>query len=176
MAKGTHYQILLDATVNSERQGIYHVSRPIYQMTPSYFYSKRHYPDGLPIERAEDLKNYRINGIHGYNYVDYGLTEDDLEGRVDGHEILICKLHRGRIDLFIEWSEVFGGFREIGKPFIDDPDLGYPAIPGLEKTTMHLMFSRSELGWRLKQAFDRRLEEMESSGRLEELIGEYVKP
>ena len=173
--RGVHYQILLDASTNEEREAVYHVSRPYYTMTPSYFYSKRHHPDGLPINEAGDLKSYRINGIHGYNYSDYGLRADDLEGSVDDHETLIRKLHRNRIDLFIEWVEVFGGFREIGKPFIDDPDLGHALVPNLSKTTMHLMFPRTEAGLALKLVFDKQLDALEASGRLAEILGEYVK-
>lgn len=137
--RGVHYQILLDASTNEEREAVYHVSRPYYTMTPSYFYSKRHHPDGLPINEAGDLKSYRINGIHGYNYSDYGLRADDLEGSVD------------------------------------DPDLGHALVPNLSKTTMHLMFPRTEAGLALKLVFDKQLDALEASGRLAEILGEYVK-
>lgn len=56
---------------------------------PACLYSKRHHPDGASIERVPDLKCYLIDGLAEYNYKDYGLTDEDLEAVVDGHDILL---------------------------------------------------------------------------------------
>lgn len=173
--KGDPYQILLDASYNAERAERYHVSEAYYSITPYYFYSRKHRPDGLPIKSRDDLKRYRINGIAGYNYADYGLSREDLEAVVDGHEALIQKLHAGRCDLFPEWFEVMRGFTEMGKPYLDDKDLGYAQVPGTPLTPFHFMFPKDETGLQLKKIVDEGIREMKASGRLAELLARYTE-
>ena len=57
------------------------------------------------LQKSVDLGNYRINGITGYNYADFGLGPDDIEAFVTNHNSLIQKLHRNRCDLFPDWLE-----------------------------------------------------------------------
>jgi polar amino acid transport system substrate-binding protein len=173
--KGSQYQILLDASTNADRAERYHISKPYYSISPYYFYSKKQHPDGLPIKTMDDLKQYRINGIAGYNYADYGLKPEDLDAIVNGHEGLIQKLHRGRCDLFPEWYEVMRGFAAVGKPYLEDEDLGYAAVPGAPLTPFYLMFPKNALGLELKTVVDEGIEKMTKSGRLAEMLSRYTR-
>lgn len=140
-------------------------------MTSDQFFSKRHYPDGVPIEQVSDLKRYPIDGLAGYNYTGYGLIDEDLVAVVDGHDSLIFG---SCIDLFVNWIEVIRGLERIGKPYLDDPELGYAPVPGVPKTTMYLMFPRTDLWLKLKKAFDTRIGAWGESGKLRNLLERYI--
>ena len=129
--KGDTFQILLDASYSEERAKKFHISRPYYTITPYYFYSKKHHPDGLDIQNPADLKKYRISGIAGYNYTDYGLTPDDVDDNAKTHSPLILQLHHNRFDLFPEWFEVMVGFAQIGENYLLDENLGYAPVAEL---------------------------------------------
>ena len=172
--KGDAFQIVLDATLSAERAAKFHISRPYYTTTPCYFYSKKHHPKGLGIRSAADLKAYRINGIAGYNYADYGLAPDEIKAYLDGHQALIQKLHRNRCDLFPDWLEVVMGFAATGRDLLADKDLGYAPVPGLAPSQFHMMFPKNVLGLELKRIVDEGLREMAESGRLKELLKQYA--
>jgi polar amino acid transport system substrate-binding protein len=120
------------------------------------------------------LKNYKINGISGYNYSDYGLAPGDLSSLAKSHSVLIQQLHRKRCDLVPEWFEVMVGFAAIGTDYLADPDLGSAPVPGLSPSRFHLVFTKNEEGLALKQAMDKGLLELRESGRLEELLRKHV--
>jgi len=173
--KGDNYQIVLDASYSEARAKAYYYSRPYYEIIPYYFFSKKHYPNGLNIQKSVDLKHYRINGITGYNYADYGLGLDDIEAYVADHRSLIQKLHRNRCDLFPDWLEVVMGFVAIGKDTWQDEDLGYAPVPDLAPSQFYMLFTKNATGMALKKIVDEGLGEMEASGRLQELRNAHAE-
>jgi polar amino acid transport system substrate-binding protein len=170
---GANYQVVLDATYSEERSRSYYYSRPYYTIRPYYFYSRRDHPDGLDIWWPEDLKQYRISGVSGYNYADFHLTSNDIYSLVKDQDTLVRHVLNQRCDLFPEWFEVLAGFSVVGKDFLADPDLGYAPVPGLGETRAHMLFTRNETGKRLRRLVDRGIGKLEASGRLKELLLKY---
>lgn len=173
--RGENFQILLDASYSDERAEKFHISQPYYTSSPYYFYSKKHHPNGLDIQTAADLKKYRVSGISGYNYTNYGLSTEDVRATVETHEPLILQLHHNRADLFPEWFEIIQGFAKLGRDFLADENLGYAPVPGVDSTPFHIMFPKNELGLALKNIVDEGIAKLEASGKLQEMLQHYAQ-
>ncbi len=168
------YDMLLNASYSEERAEKYYLSSDYYAVTPYYFYSLKHNPNGLPIRSKADLSGYRVGGIIGYNYDYWGLETLDVDRYAADYAHLIGKLHRHRVDLFVENLEVIAGFSLIGKNYIGDPDLGYAPIPDALPTLFYMLFSKNERGQELMQLVNKKLADMQSSGQLQELLKKYI--
>lgn len=176
VARGGRFHALIDATLNEQRARRFLVSRPYYHTRPYYFYSSRHFPDGLAIQSPEQLRQYRVCGLLGYNYVIYGVGRDAVDTTTRNFSDLIAKLHRKRCDLFIEQFEIMAGFRFTNEPdYLADMDLTYAPLPYTDPVPFHMMFPRDPLGRALKQLVDQRLETLERSGRLDALLQRYMR-
>ncbi|WP_019615744.1 substrate-binding periplasmic protein [Psychromonas ossibalaenae] len=167
------YDMLLNASSNDDRARKYYLSSSYYAVTPYYFYSKKHNPDGLTIRSRADLSKYRVGCIIGYNYDYWGIKTVEVDRDANDYAHLIGKLHRNRVDLFVENMEVIAGFSLIGQNFIDDPDLGYRPFPEALPTPFHMMFTRNERGQKLMRLVNKTLAEMQKSGQLQEFLKKY---
>ncbi len=166
---GEKYQIILAGTYNKERAEKYYISNPYFTTSAYYFYSKKHNPNGLNIKKKADYKKYKVAGLRGYNYTNYGLNKDDIDNYLGNYGSMIEYLHLNRCDVFIESIEVFIGFSIIGKNYLADPDLGYGTTGDISSEAFHMMFTKKEVGKELKRIIDEGILEMEKSGRLDEL-------
>jgi polar amino acid transport system substrate-binding protein len=173
VAEGKRYHMFLSGGRNPERERTYHISEPYYRMHPGYLYSGRKHPSGLAIRGREDLKKFRVCGILGYNYIVFGLAEDQIDTGTGNYESLVKKLLTGRCDLSIDRLEILLGFKAIGKDFIKQPDLVFRAIPDEPAEPFHMMFTKNEFGSRLKRVVDEGMRDLQASGELETLMGNY---
>jgi len=173
VAKGERYHMLLSAGRNPQRNRTYLVSEPYYQMHTSYLYSKKHHPRGLSIAGREELKKYRVCGIQGYNYIVFGLPEDEIDTGSADYDSLVKKLLNGRCELSVDRLEILMGFKAIGKEFIVHPDLGFRIVPGEPAEPFHMMFTKSDLGHRLKRIVDDGIKELQASGELDAMMRKY---
>jgi polar amino acid transport system substrate-binding protein len=173
VAAGKNYHMFLSGGRNPERERTYHISEAYYQMHPGYLYSEKQHPDGLAITNRKDLTKYRVCGIHGYNYVVFGLPEDQVDTGTSDYESLVKKLLTGRCDLSVDRLEILLGFKAIGKDFINHPDLVYEVIPGEPAEPFHMMFTKNALGRNLKQIVDEGIQELKGSGELEAIMENY---
>ncbi|HEY0589989.1 MAG TPA: transporter substrate-binding domain-containing protein, partial [Pseudoduganella sp.] len=107
---GKEYQMVLNLSYNPERQRNFLLTRAYYSTTTFYYYSRRHHSAGLKIAGLGDLRKQRVCGIHGYNYVNYGLPPGEVDQGARDFSTLIAKLHAGRCTLFLEKQEVMAGF------------------------------------------------------------------
>ncbi|WP_169719604.1 substrate-binding periplasmic protein [Psychromonas aquimarina] len=167
------YDMLLNASYSEERAEKYYLSSGYYAITPYYFYSRKHNPNGLPIRSKTDLSGYRVGGIIGYNYDYWGLETSEVDRDANDYNHLIGKLHRHRVDLFVENLEVIVGFTLLGQNYIDDPDLGYAPIPDALPTLFYMLFSKNERGEELMRLVNKSLADMQSSGQLQKLLKSY---
>lgn len=165
---GQQYQMALNLSWSEERANSYLLSRAYYSTTNYYYYSRKKFPNGLPIHSVADLKQYPVCGILGYNYTTYGFKPGDIDQSAKSFESLIAKLHLGRCALFLEKNEVMVGYGAIGKRYLDDANLGRTAIPGMLATPFHLGVSRAlPQGLALQALLDREIGLMEESGQLQ---------
>lgn len=170
LRQGQQYQMALNLSWSEERANTYLLSRAYYSTTNYYYYSRKKYPNGLPINSVADLKQYPACGILGYNYTTYGFKPGEIDQSAKSFESLIAKLHLGRCALFLEKNEVMAGFGAIGKPYLDDENLGRAPVPGMVPTPFHLGISRAmPQGLALQALLDREIGLMEESGQLQAL-------
>jgi polar amino acid transport system substrate-binding protein len=173
VAVGERYHMLLSGGRNPERDRTYYISEAYYLMHPSYLFSQAHHPDGLAITERGDLKKFRVCGIQGYNYVVFGLAEDEIDTGTRDYEALIRKILDGRCDLSIDRLEILLGFKAIGKDFISHPDLAYRTIAGEPAEPFHMMFSRNSVGRELKRIVDAGIRRLQQSGELDAILKKY---
>lgn len=174
VGEGKNYFMLPSASYSSDRASKYYISEPYYKTTPHYFYSKRQHPTGLKISSKDDLKNYRVVGLKGHNYTDYCISDTEISTTADTYEAAIKQLHAGYYDVLPESIEILAGYSILNEKILEDELLGYEVVPDMEPVYFYMMFSRNEVGLYLKNMFDRELEVMKESGRLEELLSRYI--
>lgn len=175
-ALGSQYQMVLNLSYNPERQRNFLMTRAYYSTTTYYYYSRRLHPEGLKIAGPADLHKQRVCGIHGYNYVNYGLQPGEVDQGARDFASLIAKLHAGRCALFLEKQEVMAGYAAIGKDYLADPDLGRQRMPGMKPTLFYLGISRRyEHAQELRTLVDDELLKMDETGRLGEIWRRYAR-
>ncbi len=161
----------MSAGSNKERNKTYLFTRHYYEITPSYFYSKTRFPDGMGIEKVSDFKKYKVCGLLGYNYVNYLIPPEDIDTTAKEFKQVVEKLVRERCDVFLAQYEVFIGFSYMGDNYIQDYNLAYGPIPGGTTDKFFLMISRDfEHAEELKALIDEEIDNLEAEGQLNEMI------
>jgi polar amino acid transport system substrate-binding protein len=171
---GKLYQMNMNLSFSEERARDFHYSRPYYRTTNYYFYSRRHYPDGLKIDSILDLRKYRACGIRGYNYTAYGFKAGDMDQGAGDFTALIAKLHLNRCALFVEKREIMYGYEAIGRDYLSDPDVGMAPIPGMLPAQFHFGISRAyPQAKALLGLINDELRHMENTGRLQAIAHKH---
>ena len=173
VAEGGRFQMFLNASYSPERARTYHLSHPYYYTTPCYLYSRKQHANGLRIDSKEDLANYNVCGLSGYNYTDdFGLAASKVAFSRDMHS-LQRKLNLGRCDLVPDRCEIIRGFSAIGKPIFDALNIAYSELPDGLPTPFYMMFPKNEEGAALRDVINAGITRMEISGRMAELRSAY---
>lgn len=173
---GKQYQMVLNLSYNPERMQNFLMTRAYYTTNTYYYYSRRQHPKGLKIKSRADLHNYRVCGIHGYNYLNYGLAASEVDQGARDFTSLIAKVHAGRCALFLEKHEVMAGFAAIGKDYLADPQLAGERVPGMRPTAFYVGISRRFAhAQELRALVDDELLRMEETGRLAEIWRKYAR-
>jgi polar amino acid transport system substrate-binding protein len=170
---GKNYQMALSGSYSLERdQNFYLVNW--YKTTVYYFYSKKHFPDGLQINNLSDLNNYRLCGLLGYNYKYLGEFEKKMDKGARNYDAMIEKLHRGRCHVTFEQYEIIAGFASIGKNYLGDKDLGYAKLPGVPPTWFNMMISKNYVhSYELKKVISEGIAEIFWSGKYKTMLDKY---
>ena len=88
--------------VTDERKKEFDFSDPMYVVKAKFFYHTKYHAAGMPFEKLEDLRNYKIGGLLGSWYEPY-FKEAGLQVEyVNTTDQNIQKLALGRIDLTVE--------------------------------------------------------------------------
>ncbi|MFZ5353856.1 MAG: substrate-binding periplasmic protein [Bacillota bacterium] len=172
--KGLNYYMFPSGSYSKERAEKYYISEPYYKTIPCYFYSKIHYPNGLKINNKAELKSYRVVGLKGHNYSDYGLAPEEVDMTSDSYSAAIKQLHSGYYDIMLESIEILAGHSRLNENILGDEQLGYDYMKDMEPVYFYMMFSKNEVGQELKYIFDEGIKEMTESGRLDELLRKYI--
>ncbi len=85
-----------------ERKKEFNFSEPMYIVKGKFFYNKKFHPDGMPFEKLEDLRSYKIGGLLGSWYEPSFKAAGLQVEYVAAIEQNLEKLSLGRIDLTIE--------------------------------------------------------------------------
>ncbi|MEH6470646.1 MAG: transporter substrate-binding domain-containing protein [Halopseudomonas sp.] len=175
---GSHYQVAIDASASPEREQAYLLSRPYYQLTPYYFYSRRHFSEGINIQRGQQLAQFgTVCGLPGYNYSNFALGQTTVYTGSQDFYALAAMIQRGRCALFIGRYEIVAGMARIGNDLFSDPELSYGPIPDAQAEPFYLLISRNIAASEdLKAMFDSAIEAMSQSGELDQLRRDYLLP
>lgn len=162
---GKKYQMILSASYSTERDRTYHLVN-WYKTNVYYFYSKKHHPDGLRIEKLSDLKKYELGGLLGYNYEYLGDLEKKMDKGAVNFDAMIEKLHRGHSDITFEQYEIIAGSAATGKNYFGDKNLGYARLPGVEPIWFNMMISKNyKYAYDLKRVVSEGVAELLWSGK-----------
>ncbi|WP_158253790.1 substrate-binding periplasmic protein [Chromobacterium alticapitis] len=169
------YDMLLNATENEERERLYWVSDAYYQLTGIAFYASSRTPPRL--DKLEDLRRYKICGIRGYTYDNYGLSVGQVDQGSANVAMAMGKLLLDRCDLFLNNREIMAGMHAIGaEDYLRDPHFAYLKVPGLHPPRFHMMISRKPpYALELKTLIDKGIRDMEKSGVAERLRKRYLE-
>lgn len=175
LKEGRTYVLTPNVSYSHKRDTDYLLTRSYYSLHSFIFYSKRRYPDGLPVHSVADLKRYRLCGLLGYNYETYGLKPADMDVSANDFPTLVAKLYAGRCDLFIEKYEIIAGFTALGRDLIGDQALGRAPLPDVPPTPFYMMISRRyPKAAALRELLNDELTSMERSGELQRLWQPYL--
>ncbi|WP_374435494.1 substrate-binding periplasmic protein [Inhella sp.] len=164
------YLMALNASYSQERDARFWLTQPYYRTTHSYFFSRRHFPQGLPIAHLADLANQRVCGVRGYNYEAYKVPAEKIDFGARDFAAVVAKLHLGRCTIGLEKLEIVAGYRITGKDLLADPELGHAQVPELPPGEFHMMVSRQHpQGEALRDLLNRGLSTLRSSGQLQAL-------
>lgn len=168
---GSHH-MLLNATYNEKRAETFLFSDAHSTITPSVFFLKSTFPEGLKIKSKSELKKYRIGGIHGYNYDYYGLDESDIISKgIYNYEALIAQLKREHVSVFVENYEILTGFKLVGKKYLEQ-SIGSAPIEDMPPTPVYMLFNKGKTGERLKSIIDKQLPILSGSEYLTKYMSE----
>ncbi len=172
--KNGRVDMVLDASYNKEREMGYYISRPCYFTNSFYFYSKKHFPNGLNIKTMTQLQKYRVGGRLGFNYKPYGIENSQLVVNAKTFPSLITALHRNRCDLFIEKFEILKGYSTIITNIFSDSDLQYAPVPEAGPEPFYFMFTKNNKGKLLKKIVDSGIDRLEKNGSLQKMLQRYI--
>ncbi len=177
VASGKKYQMALNLVGTAERDKKYWMTNTYYSIRDYYFYSRKHYPQGLPIKSMADLHNYKVCGILNYDHSNMGFKPGEIDQSATSYGMIITKMHLNRCTLFISQYEGMLGFSFIGQSYFDDPDLGYAPVPGFRPASFKMAISRKMAqGEQLRDLVDAELAKMAASGRLASMWLRYLPP
>ena len=174
--QGDNYRMVSSVAYSEERAKKYLVTEPYYTVQPHYFYPKANFPNGLDIESLDDFVNYKVCGLRGYNYTNFGISPEIIDTGTKVFEQLIEKTVRKRCDIFLGRFEIFAGFAKTGNNYIGDNNLGTAPMPGVPGDKFYMMISRNyEDAEELKQILDEGIIEITASGEAESLLAPYLQ-
>ena len=172
---GETFKMVSSVAYSKERDEKYHMTDSYYTVQPHYFYPKSVYPNGLDINTLEDFSKYKVCGLRGYNYANFGVDVDTVDMGTKIFPQLIEKTVRQRCDVFLGRYEIFAGFAKTGNNYIKDHNLGNAPMPGVEGDKFYMMVSRNyEYAEDLIAVLNQGIEQLKSSGEAERLIAPYL--
>lgn len=173
---GDSYEMVSSVAYSQERDEKYLVTDSYYVVQPHYFYSRGQFPDGLNINSIDQFADYKVCGLRGYNYANFGVPTDSIDVGTKVFPQLIEKTARGRCDLFLARFEIFAGFAKTGNDYIRNHNLGTAPMPGIPGDEFHMMVSRNyEYAEELRDTLNEGIARLKSSGEGERLFAPYLE-
>lgn len=175
--KGQKYDVVFGGGLNASRRANYVTTTGYYSVTPQYFYSNRNFPDGVSVGTQSDLKNYgRLCGLKGFNYVNFGQSNDGIDRGSKNYNQLIVKTLKGRCMVSFTRREILVGWQKVlNEKWLENLDLQFKPVPNTPQESFHLMISKNyKYAKELKKHFDTEIEKMKISGEFKKLLSQYT--
>ena len=136
------YAMLLDASVNAERERSYLISRTFYTLHDVYFYSANR--PAPKIETVADLRIVKICGEAGFNYLNFDVPQNEIDAESSSFKNAMDKLKAGRCDAVLGRLEIAAGHRYVnGIDYTQSTEFEWRTLPGTSESTFHIMISRN---------------------------------
>jgi polar amino acid transport system substrate-binding protein len=168
------YLMLLNASENAERARDYLVSKPYYAVQGIYIYSTtRPKPR---IQTARDLLLRHTCGQMGYNYVNFGIRNEEIDSGTTTLPMTLEKLKFGNCDVVLARKEIAAGHIWInGIDYTNDKNFGWGILEGMKPSQFHMMVSRqTPYAQQLIELIDNGIDDMTASGEAKKLEKKYL--
>jgi len=141
--RGKKYDVVFGGGLNNERRETYITTKGYYSVVTTYFYHRRTFPDGINVESSLNFKVLgRLCGVKGFNYVNFGQNNNEVEMGAENYERLVLKTLKQRCDISFARKEILIGWGNLlGVDFINNEDLVFNPVPHTPKESFHLMIS-----------------------------------
>ena len=173
---GETYTMVTSVAYSQERDEKYIMTDDYYTVQPHYFYVKSNFPNGMDIKSIDDFASYKVCGLLGYNYTNFGIPVETIDVGTKVFPQLIEKVERKRCDLFLARYEIFSGFSKTGNDYINNHNLGTAIIPGVQGDKFHMMISRNyEYAEELKTLLNEGIAQLKATGEAQRLLEPYLQ-
>lgn len=160
-----------DASYKEERAGKFNYSVPLYRTHLGVFYSTDKFPDGPLLRKIEDINEYSLCTIIGYNYDDFKITAKTRE--VKTIEQALKMVNHGRCDFLPSSIEPIYGNVAIGAMTLPEKISSY-GIPGYSKTFYAIAEKHSERAHKMINQINQALLWLQHFGDSEAIFKEYL--
>lgn len=173
--RGKTYQVAFSSSYKDDRAKTYIYTDSYYQLTGYYFYSKKAYPLGLNITSVDQIRQYQICGLSGYNYDNFGVKTETLDLGTKNFEALVEKTKRKRCDIFLARYEALKGFSLVGKDYLGD-DIEAKRIPWMKGDKFYLLVSRNySHAAELTDHINKGIKRLKQEGSLDRILQRYIE-
>jgi polar amino acid transport system substrate-binding protein len=165
---GTKFDAVFGAGLNEDRRSNYLTTKGYYSVIPSYFYKEDAFADAPNIKSPADFKKVgHLCGVKGFNYSNFGLSNDDIDKGSDNYERLILKTLFQRCQIsFVRYEIVEGWSQLLNMSFINNDELKFVPVPGVPKETFHLMISKNyKYRDEIKKLFESEIDRLKDTDR-----------
>ena len=167
------FEVVINASFSSERVKNYHVTKRIYRTTPGAFYSVDAFPAGLILRSRSDLKKYKICGVRGYNYLEYGLSDSDIFLVSGSLKSILRMMGKGRCEIIVSSIEPVLGTKLFGDP-IAPHNIRFVPVSDSSAATFHILISReSSRGVLLLERLNIAINKLIHDGTWDRIMGKY---
>lgn len=167
------FEVVINASFSSKRAKNYHVTKPIYRTTPGAFYSVDAFPAGLNLRSRSDLKKYKICGVRGYNYLEYGLSDSDIFSVSGSLKTNLKMMGKGRCEIIVSSMEPVLGTKLFGDQIAPNNVRAVP-VPDVPPATFHILISReSSRGLLLLERLNIAIDKFTNDGTWDRIMGKY---
>lgn len=176
-AEKGNYEAFSNGGYSEERSKKYLTSLPLYYLSTGVFYSKKNFPNGIEINKIEDIKKYRFCGVHGYSYRSWNLKDSDISFRAKSGEAVLKMLSKGRCDVFTNGNvPIYAKVLSTGKSIIPDNVGSFLADNILAPSSFHIYISKgSPRGKELLEKINNAILKLRENGTYEKIYSKYYK-
>ena len=161
--RGTKFDVVFGGGLNEVRRKNYLTTKGYYSVVPSYFHKKKTFPKGIDAKFLTDFTGVgHLCGVKGFNYVNFGLKNEQIDMGSENYELLILKTLFDRCQIsFVRYEILEGWSKLLNMNFIHNDELIFTPINNVPKETFHLLISKNfKYSLKLKKLFEAEVEKL----------------
>jgi polar amino acid transport system substrate-binding protein len=176
LKEGKEIQAIFPTSLSEERRKNFYFSKSVYSITPHYFYLKENFPEGIIINESQDLLKYgTVGGIKGFNYINFGLQNHQIDRGAKDYQSLIQKLKSNRNKIILARYEVLAAYPLVSGIALLDEDIAFAPIPGVPKEEFHFLVSKKyKYGQQFIKIINTELDYLNRTGILKKWLNQYM--